>query len=139
LLRDGRRSGLAERLVPRVRTAYGDRDAARLLPGCSPEFTARLLPELAGALAPEDWNALAVRHPAAVLDQAERELGDVPERLRDRWWKHHATGIAAALPAAPGRVLHLLERHGPGSLPGPVHDRLGDLVAVDAERVARWL
>ncbi|MEW1638541.1 hypothetical protein AB0469_31350 [Streptomyces sp. NPDC093801] len=139
LLRDGRRAGLAERLVPRVRTEYGDRDAARLLAGCSPEFTARLLPELAGALAPEGWNTLAVRHPAAVLDQAERELGDLPERLRDRWWKHHATGIAAALPAAPGRVLDLLERHGPGSLPGPVHDRLGDLVAVDAERVAHWL
>ncbi|MFJ8165845.1 hypothetical protein ACIRBY_33685 [Streptomyces sp. NPDC096136] len=139
LLRDGRRSGLAERLVPRVRTEYGDRDAARLLPGCSPEFTARLLPELAGALAPEDWNTLAVRHPAAVLDQAERELGDLPEQLRDRWWKQHATGVAAALPAAPGRVLDLLERHGPGSLPGPVHDRLVDLVAVDAERVVRWL
>ncbi|MFD3943716.1 hypothetical protein [Streptomyces sp. NPDC058579] len=139
LLRDGRRSALAERLVLRVRTEYGDQDAARLLPGCSPEFAARLLPELAGALAFEDWNILAVRHPVAVLDQAARELGDLPERLRDRWWRQHATGIAAALPAAPGRVLDLLERFGPDNLPGPVQDRLGDLVEVDAERVARWL
>ncbi|MEV7544587.1 hypothetical protein [Streptomyces sp. NPDC089915] len=139
MLRDGRRSGLAERLVLRVRTEYGERDAARLLAGCSPEFTARLLPELARALAPEDWNTLAVRHPGAVLDQAERELGDLPERSRERWWTQHATGVAAALPAAPERVLDLLERFSPGTLPGPVVDRLGDLVAVDAERVARWL
>jgi hypothetical protein len=139
LLRDGRRPALAERLVLRVRTEYGDRDAARLLPGCSTQFTARLLPELAGALAFEDWSTLAVRHPVAVLDHMERELDGLPKRLRDRWWRRHATGIAAALPAVPGRVLDLLERYGPDDLPGPVHDRLGDLVAVDAERVARWL
>ncbi|MER5930975.1 hypothetical protein [Streptomyces sp. NPDC002054] len=139
LLSDGRRPGLAERLVLRVRTEYSDRDAARLLAGCSREFTVRLLPELAGALAFEDWSRLAVRHPVAVLDHAERELGDLRDGLRDRWWKRHATGIAAALPAAPGRVLDLLERYGPDNLPGPVHDRLGDLVAVDAERVVRWL
>ncbi|MFD3665289.1 hypothetical protein ACFWVF_32595 [Streptomyces sp. NPDC058659] len=139
LLRDGRRPELAERLVLRVRTAYGDQDAARLLPGCSPEFTARLLPELAGALAFEEWSTLAVRHPVAVLDHAERELADLPERLRDRWWVRHAVGVAAALPAAPGRVLDLLERYGPDNLPGPVHDRLGALVAEDGERVARWL
>ncbi|AIS02210.1 hypothetical protein [Streptomyces glaucescens] len=139
LLRDGRGAALAERLVPRVRAEYGDRDAARLLPGCSAAFTARLLPELAGALAFEDWSTLAVRHPAAVLDQLERELGGLPERLRDTWWGRHATGIAAALPAAPARVLDLLERYGPDDLPGPVHDRLGHLVAVDAERVTRWL
>lgn len=94
LLRDGRRPGLAERLVLRARTAYGDQDAARLLPGCSPEFTARLLPELAGALAFEDWSTLAVRHPVAVLDHAGRELADLPKRLRNRWW---------ALPAGAGR------------------------------------
>ncbi|MEU5918973.1 hypothetical protein [Streptomyces sp. NPDC047141] len=139
LLRDGRRPALAERLALRVRAEYGDRDAARLLPGCSTEFTARLLPELAGVLAFEDWSTLAVRHPVAVLDQAERDLGDVPERSRDLWWRRHATGIAAALPAAPERVLDLLERHGPSRLPGPVLDRLGDLVTVDAERVTRLL
>ncbi|MGW5345128.1 hypothetical protein [Streptomyces sp. HUAS TT3] len=101
LLRDGRRSALAERMLLRARTEYGDRDAARLLPGCSTEFTARLLPELAAAIAFEDWSTLAVRHPFAVLDHAERELGDRPsERLRDPWWRRHATGIAAALPAA---------------------------------------
>ncbi|MFJ5831464.1 hypothetical protein [Streptomyces sp. NPDC093089] len=139
LLRDGRRSGLAERLVVRVRAEYGDRDAARLLPGCSPEFTARLLPELCGALAFEDWSTLAVRHPVAVLDHVERELADLPPRLRDTWWRRHATGIAAALPASPARVVDLLERYGPDNLPDPVNDRLGLLVSADAERVARWI
>lgn len=138
LLRDGRRPALAERLALRVRSEYGDQDAARLLPGCSPEFTARMLPELARAIAYEDWSTLAVRHPLAVLDQAARELGDLAERLRDTWWRRHAAGVAAALPAAPVRVLDLLERYGPDNLPGPVHDRLGDLVGADAERVARW-
>ncbi|MDX2296489.1 MULTISPECIES: hypothetical protein [Streptomyces] len=139
LLRDGRRSALAERLVGRVRTEYGERDAALLLPGCSPEFTARLLPELAGALRPEDWSTLALRHPGAVLDQAERQLAGLTGRSRDAWWRRYAAGPAAALPAAPERVLELLETYGPEHLPGPVHDRLGDLVAVDAERVVRWL
>ncbi|WP_046780159.1 hypothetical protein [Streptomyces yangpuensis] len=138
LLRDGRRTRLAERLALRARTAYGDRDAARLLPGCSPQFAAALLPELAGALAFEDWGVLAARHPAAVLDHAERELAGLPAQLREVWWKQHATALAAALPAAPERVLDLLERHGPDNLPDPVHGGLGHLVAVDAERVARW-
>ncbi|MEU3606885.1 hypothetical protein AB0E83_15760 [Streptomyces sp. NPDC035033] len=138
LLRDGRRRGLAERLVPRVRAEYGDRDAARLLAGCSPEFAARWLPELVGALAPEEWNAPALRHPLAVLDHAERELGSVRGRLRDAWWRQYAAALAAALPAAPERVLALLEEYRPDTLPGPLHDRLGELVAVDAERVARW-
>ncbi|MFF9474076.1 hypothetical protein ACF1E9_15840 [Streptomyces roseolus] len=35
LLRDGRRSALAERLVRRARVEYGDRDAALLLAGCT--------------------------------------------------------------------------------------------------------
>ncbi|MFJ5711785.1 hypothetical protein [Streptomyces sp. NPDC093105] len=139
LLRDGRRSALAERLVERVRTEYGERDAALLLPGCSPRFTARLLPELAGALRSEDWSTLALRHPVAVLDQAERQLAGLTGRSRDEWWRRYAAGPAAALPAAPERVLELLETYGPDELPGPVHDRLGDLVAVDAERVVRLL
>ncbi|MEU5149219.1 hypothetical protein AB0G42_18760 [Streptomyces yangpuensis] len=138
LLRDGQRPRLAQRLALRARTAYGDRDAARLLPGCSPQFAAELLPELAGALAFEDWGVLAARHPAAVLAHAERELAGLPAQLRNVWWKQHATALAAALPAAPERVLDLLERHGPDNLPDPVHGGLGHLVAVDAERIARW-
>ncbi|MEV7443801.1 hypothetical protein AB0O22_22160 [Streptomyces sp. NPDC091204] len=139
LLRDGGRPALAERLLLRLRTERGDRDAAPLLPGCSPEFTARMLPELAGAVAFEGWSLLARRHPSAVLDQAERDLAALTPRLRGGWWPQHANGIAAALPAASARVLDLLERYGPGDLPDPLHDRLADLVDADAERTARWL
>ncbi|MFE2329476.1 hypothetical protein ACFXD5_37185 [Streptomyces sp. NPDC059385] len=135
----GGRSALAERLVPRLRADYGDRDAARLLPGCSPEFAARMLPELAAAVPFEGWGRLGLRHPLALLDHAERELATLRGWHRDTWWTRHATGIGAALPAAPERVLELLERHGPSRLPGPVYDRLGDLVAADAERITRWL
>lgn len=138
LLRDGRRAALAERLVRRMRVEYGDRDAALLLPGCSPEFTARLLPEVAGVLAYEDWSTLARRHPIAVLDHAARELAPLTRWSRNAWWKRYATGIATALAAAPERVLELLETYGPDDLPGPVHDRLAELVAVDPERVVRW-
>ncbi|MGW8724907.1 hypothetical protein ACWGNF_02590 [Streptomyces sp. NPDC055808] len=138
LLRTGRRPELAERLVLRVRAEYGVRDAARLLAGCSPEFTARLLSELAEGLAGEDWSTLAVRHPLAVLGHAERTLAGLNGRLRDGWWRLHGAAIAAALPSAPARTLDLLVRYGPRGLPGPVHDRLGELVAVDAERVTRW-
>ncbi|MFF5503373.1 hypothetical protein [Streptomyces roseolus] len=138
LLRDGRRSALAERLVRRARVEYGDRDAALLLAGCTKEFTARLLPEVAGVLAYEDWSILARRHAAAVLDHAERELAPLTRWARNAWWKRFATGLATALAAAPERVLGLLEAYGPDDLPGPVHDRLADLVAVDPERVARW-
>lgn len=138
LLRDGSRTGLAERLLLRLRTERGDRDAALLLPGCSPEFTARMLPELAGAVAFEGWSILARRHPLAVLDQAERDLAALPPRLRGSWWPQHAHGVAAALPADPARVLDLLERYGPGDLPDPLHGRLAELVEADPERVARW-
>ncbi|MEJ8645845.1 hypothetical protein WKI68_40780 [Streptomyces sp. MS1.HAVA.3] len=138
LLRDGSRPALAERLLLRLRTERGDRDAALLLPGCSPEFTARMLPELADAVAFEGWSILARRHPLAVLDQAERDLAALPSRLCGDWWPHHANGIAAAMPADPARVLDLLERYGPQDLPDPLHGRLADLVEADPERVARW-
>ncbi|WP_329380976.1 hypothetical protein OG625_16265 [Streptomyces sp. NBC_01351] len=139
LLCEGTRPELAERLVPRLRAEYGEGDAARLLPGCSTEFAARMLPELADAVPFEGWGRLGGRHPLAVLDHADRELAGLPYRWRDAWWARHATGIGAAVPAAPERVLELLERHGPDTLPGPVYDRLDLLVAVDAERVTRWL
>ncbi|MEU6312999.1 hypothetical protein [Streptomyces sp. NPDC047014] len=138
LLRDGGRAALAERLVPWLRRAYGERDAAAVLAGCGPEFVRRMLPELAGAVPFEGWGRLGVRHPLAVIEYAEAELRRLPVREQD-WWKRHALGLAAAMPADPARVLGLIERWGPCTLPGPVTERLDLLVAVDAERVARWL
>ncbi|MFI5530586.1 hypothetical protein ACIA8O_18795 [Kitasatospora sp. NPDC051853] len=133
----GRRTGAADRLVDRVREYWGEDEAARLLPACSPATAARLLPELAHA--GNGPARLARRHPALFLDHAELELADRTQQLRDAWWQWRADAVAAVLPVDPARVLTLLERYGPGALPRQVAGRLGLLVAVDAERVVRWL
>ncbi|MFD9405952.1 hypothetical protein ACFWBN_02855 [Streptomyces sp. NPDC059989] len=133
----GSRPALAERLVRELREQWGDREAAALLPACGPEFTARMLPELAPAVA--DWTRLARRHPGPVLDRAESELAALPLTLRPAWWERQAPAVAAAVPGAPERVLGLLERYGPGRLPGRLVDRLGDLAEADADRLVRWI
>ncbi|MEH0449282.1 hypothetical protein QA811_38085 [Streptomyces sp. B21-102] len=134
----GDRRALAERLVTRMREQWGDAEAARLLPACSAPFVARELPGLAHAVA--DWTRLACRHPDPVLDHAERTLavraGGEP---RDEWWRRHATMVAALAPLRPERVLTLLERQGPGSLPPALNRGLGPLVTADADRVIRWI
>ncbi|MFJ8042507.1 hypothetical protein ACIRBX_18665 [Kitasatospora sp. NPDC096147] len=132
----GRRTAAADRMVERVRERWGDHEAARLLTACSPEVVARLLPELAhtGRLAP-----VGRRHPALLMDYAEAELPLLTQDLRDGWWYRESDSMAAALSADPARVLGLLERHGPRALPSPLIRRLGRLVAVDPERVTRWL
>lgn len=136
-VRRGGRAALAEALVPRLRTQWGDREAAALLPGCGPEAVARLLPELADSIT--DWVRLALRHPGPVLDQADAELAELPSELRDSWWTRRSPGLAAAAPAEPLRVLGLLERYGPAAPPHVLRDRLGLFAAADAERLVRWL
>ncbi|MFD7840850.1 hypothetical protein [Streptomyces sp. NPDC059761] len=133
----GSRRELAQRLAPVLRAEWGDAEAASLLPACGPEFVSALLPELAHAVT--HWVRLGRCHPGPVLDQAAAELAELPENLRAGWWHRRAPGIAAALPAAPDRVLGLLERYGPARLPRPLEDRVGDLIAVDAERFVCWL
>ncbi|MER7465827.1 hypothetical protein [Streptomyces sp. NPDC097981] len=133
----GSRRALAERLIPVLRAQWGDGEAAALLPACGPEFVSRQLPDLAHAV--PHWGRLGRSHPCAVLDQAAGELAELPDGLRENWWVRRAEGVAAALPAVPDRVLALLEQYGPSRLPGPLHDRIGDLIAVDAERLVRWL
>ncbi|KJY45098.1 hypothetical protein VR46_16740, partial [Streptomyces sp. NRRL S-444] len=133
----GSRRALAERLTPLVRAQWGDAEAASLLPACGPEFVSALLPELAHAVT--HWHRLGRCHPGPVLDQAAAELAELPEGLRTSWWERQAPGLAAALPAAPQRVLGLLEQYGPGRLPRRLDDRVGDLIAADAERFVRWL
>ncbi|MGW4646837.1 hypothetical protein [Kitasatospora sp. NPDC004289] len=133
----GRRTELADRMVDRVRAQWGEDEAARLLPACSPATVARLLPELAHA--GNGPARLARRHPTLFLDRAERELADRTQQLRDAWWQWRADAVAAVLPVDPARVLTLLERYGPGALPRQVAGQLGLLVALDAERVVRWL
>ncbi|MFE2148374.1 hypothetical protein ACFXA3_42865, partial [Streptomyces sp. NPDC059456] len=136
LLRSSRPE-LAERLACVLRAEWGDAEAAVLLPACGPEFVSRLLPQLAHAVT--GWARLGRSHPGPVLDLAAGELAELPEGLRENWWHRRAPGVAAALPAAPERVLALLERYGPARLPRPLEQLTRDLVAADAERFVRWL
>ncbi|MFD3482172.1 hypothetical protein [Streptomyces sp. NPDC058665] len=132
-----RRTALAERLVPRLRTRWGDYAAAKLLPVCSPEFVAAALPGLSYAV--ESWTRLGVNFPDQVLDHAEREIADLPLPERNAAWHRYADGMVATLTSHPGRVLSLLERHGPDTLPAALLQRLNELVAFDADRAVRLL
>ncbi|MET8578013.1 hypothetical protein [Streptomyces sp. NPDC005012] len=138
LIVSGPRTGLAERLLPRLRQEWGDHEAARLLRGCSTPFVARHLPALAHAV--RSWPALARRHPDAVLDHLAAEPGHRSAgRERENWWREHAPTLTALAAARPGRVMDLLERHGPASIPVALHPVFPALVTADADRLARWL
>ncbi|MFC5034286.1 hypothetical protein ACQFX6_39400 [Streptomyces sp. DSM 41987] len=136
ILRAGR-TDVAERLVPVIRRRWGAAEAARLLPVCSAEVVSAELPMLAHAITFS--TSLGGRHPGAVLDEAERQLADLPYGLRQAFWDRHARGLAAAATRKPARVLELLERHPVRTLPDPLRDRLADLAAVSAERTVRLL
>lgn len=100
-----RRQSLADRILPEIRAQYGDREAAALLPACSSETVARLLPDLAHAVTM--WRALAGRHPDAFLDLAEREiLADGANRWI--WLRRRQTGITVAAAERPHRTLDVL-------------------------------
>ncbi|MFF4573901.1 hypothetical protein [Streptomyces sp. NPDC001410] len=138
LISCGGRTALAERLVVRLRAEWGDAEAARLLPACSTPFVSEQLPALAHAV--DGWARLARRHPDPVLDHAEAALADRARgQQREEWWRLHATTIAVLAPLRPERVLTLLERYGPLSLPLALNRGLGPLVTADAERVVRWI
>ncbi|MER8105885.1 hypothetical protein [Kitasatospora sp. NPDC094016] len=136
VLRAGR-TAVAGPLVPVVRRRWGAAEAARLLPVCSAEVVAAELPGLAHAITFS--TSLGRRHPAAVLDEAEHRLADLPYGLRQAFWERHALGLAAAASREPARVLELLERHPVRALPAPLHDRLADLAAVSAGPTVRLL
>lgn len=141
-----RRIGVADGLVEEIRTAFGDREAARLLPACSGATVVRLLPELGYAVG--SWLALAQRHPGPVVADAARQLAALTPPDRDRWWRRYGAGVAAAAAHAPLEVLDLLEHFAPAtSLPMPLAT-YGRLTAAAPDRVlalltdparARWL
>ncbi|MFE2291838.1 hypothetical protein [Streptomyces sp. NPDC059452] len=134
-----RRTELADRLIPVLRTTWGDTEAARLLPGCSAATVRELLPALWRSAA--CWSALGHRHPGPLLDAAEAELAALPAAELDGWWHWYGydRGVVAAARALPHRVLDLLERYGPARLPGSLFGRLGHLATADPTRFARLL
>ncbi|MFD6531450.1 hypothetical protein [Streptomyces sp. NPDC060184] len=132
-----RRTALADRLIVSLRRTWGDAEAARMLPGCSPETVAALLPGLSHAVA--CWSSLGRRHPGAYLDQAAHELAALPEDRREPgWWSTpHARGVATAADRLPHRVLDLLETYPPARLPLVLRRHLGALVDADPGRFVR--
>ncbi|MFE6055248.1 hypothetical protein ACFQ6N_31245 [Kitasatospora sp. NPDC056446] len=135
------RTAVAERLVPVARQRWGCAEAGRLLPVCSPAFVARELPGLAHAVT--FTRSLGERHPAAVLDVAERRLAGLPRTEWAGFWRQNAVGLGAAVGRLPGRALDLLERYPAAqyrpTFPAPLRDRLAALAAHDPERTARLL
>ncbi|MEU5952671.1 hypothetical protein [Streptomyces sp. NPDC047525] len=129
----GRRTALADRVIGPLRREWGDVEAARLLPGCSDPVVRRLLPELFHAV--RGWRPLARRHADALLDMAARELGALPDAMRDGWWQRYAAGIAAATESEPVRVLDLLDRFAPSVFPHQLRPRLGMLADAAPGRV----
>jgi hypothetical protein len=128
----------ADGLVDEIRTAFGDREAAGLLPACSAAAVERLLPDLGYALG--SWRALGHRHPGPVLADAARQLAELTPPDRERWWQRpYAAGVAAAAATHPLDVLDLLERFGPPTwLPMPL-TTYGRLTAAAPDRVLALL
>ncbi|MGW0660215.1 hypothetical protein [Streptodolium elevatio] len=132
-IRRGRRTALADRIVGDIAAAYGPDEAAVLLPACSPDAVAAVLPVL--PFTPTLSRALARRTPDLVLDAADRELSDLPASLRAAWWQRHGQAVGIAAESRPLRVLDLLERHTrQGMMPWGVAPRLHLLVAADPRR-----
>jgi len=133
-IRRYRRTDLAERLIDQVAAAWGPAEAAALLPACGTEAARARLDGLAHAV--PNWAAFGRAHPGLVLDHAERALADLPETTRPMWWWRHAPGIAAAIPADPGRVVGILEDHWrQGALPSAFVSRLGLLLDAEPARM----
>ena len=123
----------AEALLPRVRSLYGDVEAAALLPACGPELVAALLPELDHAV---NLAVLARRHPAVLLAHVTAQLERADSALRARLWARIGPAVLLCDPAG---VLTLLERFAPeDSLPGNL-SRYGVLAAHDPSRVVALL
>ncbi|WP_026116923.1 HEAT repeat domain-containing protein [Nocardiopsis valliformis] len=106
-LYQGRRSVLADALLERVRSEYGDAEAAALLPACTAETVARHLPGLAHAF--QSWRRLARRHPDTLGDHlAELLAASATDRSALSRWHRPLTALD---PIRPGRVLEIAGAH----------------------------
>ncbi|MFI6219876.1 hypothetical protein ACIBEH_04910 [Nocardia salmonicida] len=130
-----RRTELADSLLPEVDRRWGAREAAMLLPACSPTVVDRWLPTIAHGVTA--WKTLTRRHPRAVLRCLHNEFATTRKHAL---WPQRTAAIGAAADSHPVLVLVLLERHGlrhrAESLPG---ETLGKLFRADPRRTAHLL
>lgn len=125
---------LAETLLPLVRDRFGDQEAALLLPVCTPETVAAVLPELEYAVT--GWGRIGRRHPDVFLDYVDTALAATPRSGWTRLLSTVGAGLAVAALAEPDRVLALLERVVPdASLPGAIDRTMGALARHDPPRL----
>ncbi|MRH91747.1 hypothetical protein GFY24_30640 [Nocardia sp. SYP-A9097] len=81
----GGREELADALVTPVRARFGDAEAARLLPYCSPALVAEVLPELAYAV--PSWGTLCRRQIGVIFDHVEAGAAEAGrDEWRELWW-----------------------------------------------------
>jgi hypothetical protein len=134
-----KRTDLADRLAVSHRAEFGEPETARLLPVCSSEVAAELLPGLVHDV--PNWTRLGARHPALVLDFARRELAAMPPGSRGLWWgRSFGDGLVGAAAHLPLRVLDLLEEFPvPGGLPHGFLRRIHLLARADEGRTLRLL
>ncbi|NUO59930.1 MAG: hypothetical protein HOV78_24970, partial [Hamadaea sp.] len=112
--------GLADAIVDGVRARFGDEEAARLLPSCTPQTVARLLPEIGPR---RTWHATVAAHPSTALTEARRQLANLPEAQRATWWNWPGGAVLSAANTHPEVVLDLLTEYAPAtSLPGSAAD-----------------
>lgn len=104
-VRRRRATELAEALLPVVLARFGDVEAAVLLPACRADTIAAHLPGLAHAVT--GWRTIGHRHPEVLLDWLDRELAGPSTGWADLIWAT-ASGLVAAAPTAPDRVLGVL-------------------------------
>ncbi|MCJ0872032.1 hypothetical protein [Streptomyces sp. AP-93] len=129
-------AALPDALIDSVRATWGDREAARLLPACSPTTVRRLLPDLRHAL--HSWLPLARRVPEVVYETVVREAEAQAPAAREFWWLLEARDPLAALAQVdPGATLDLFDRVGPERLPAGLVPHLPAFVAHRPRLAAR--
>ncbi|MFB8007147.1 hypothetical protein [Nocardia sp. NPDC056000] len=133
----GERTALADALLPPTRSAFGDIEAARLLPYCSPALVAEMLPELAYAV--PSWSALCRTRIGVVLDYvAER----APAAGRDEWrelWPQLTASVTTAALYDPDRLLALAALAVDHVSVAALHPLAGRLARHDAAAMRRLL
>ncbi|MBA8827706.1 hypothetical protein FHX42_005111 [Saccharopolyspora lacisalsi] len=127
----------ADEMIEPVRRWWGDREAARLLPGCAPHVITALLPELAHAVT--TWRPLATRHPGIHVNELERQLAGLPVIQHDDCWRRHEDALATVAPLFPHRLLALLERFAPAHRLPPFVQHSRALAHADPGRYIRLL
>lgn len=129
-----RRSALAARLLPVVRSRHGAAEAALLVPALDPDTVRRLLPELEHTL--HSWDSLVHRYPDAVLDFLRSRLAAAPERERASLLERHRSPLAVLTLYRGEAVLALVRDFSPPDrLPGFVTDTLPRLTRHHTEQL----